>query len=366
MIQLFSPYICDEAKAAAIKVLSSGWIGLGPKTEEFEREFAKYCGAKYAVAVMSATAALDLAVRSLDLLPGDEVITTSMTFVSTNHVLLYSGLTPVFVDIDPTTLNLDLDLIEDSITPKTKAIMVVHYAGNPLDLDKLYTIAKKYKLAVIEDAAHACGASYKGRKIGAYGLTCFSFHAVKNLPIGDGGMITTGNRTTYERLLKLRWLGIDRSTYDRHTSNDYKWEYDVRELGTKSHMNDIVAAIGLEQLKHLDEWNGFRKDCVRRYRQNLDSCVEFLRPQPFTVSSNHLCVIKTDNRSQLIEALRQKGIEAGVHNKPNHFYTLYSKFISKGLDATEQVYPKIVSLPLHLGLKPEDINQITRTIKSVV
>jgi perosamine synthetase len=193
MIQLFKPYMSEESIKSVTEVLRSGWIGLGPKTAEFERAFAEYTGAKYAVGVNSATAALHLATIVSGIGPGDEVLTTSLTFVSTNLAILYQKAKPVFVDVDPRTLNLDLGKAESLVSPHTKAIMVVHYGGNPMDIDALYAFAARYKLAVIEDAAHACGASFRGRRIGSFGLTCFSFHAVKNLPLGDGGMLTTND-----------------------------------------------------------------------------------------------------------------------------------------------------------------------------
>jgi perosamine synthetase len=283
--------------------------------------------------------------------------------VSTNHVILYSGATPVFVDIDPATLNLDLNLVEEAITDRTRAIMVVHYAGNPVDMHQLYTLAKKHGLGVIEDAAHACGAFYKTGPIGSFGLTCFSFHAVKNLPTGDGGMITTNDKDTYERLLRLRWLGIDRSTFDRRTSDGYKWEYDVSELGTKSYMNDITAAIGIEQLKGLDCWNAFRADIVWRYIYGLSSCVEILEETEGAISANHLMVVKVDNRDRVVSRLKEKGIETGVHYKPNHLYDMYQPYVRSPLIETEEAYGHIVSLPLHLGLSDEDVNFVIESVK---
>jgi perosamine synthetase len=243
MIQLFKPYVTEEAINSVANVLRSGWIGLGPKTEQFEKAFAEYVGAKYAVAVNSATSALHLATIVSGIGANDEVLTTPLTFISTNHVILYQQANPVFVDVEERTLNLDLAKAESLVSPRTKAIMVVHYGGNPLDIDRLYDFAARHKLKVIEDAAHACGASFRGGRIGSFGLTCFSFHAVKNLPLGDGGMVTTNDKALYDRLMRLRWLGIDRSTFAR-SEGKYQWEYDVAEVGYKYHMNDISAAIG--------------------------------------------------------------------------------------------------------------------------
>jgi len=364
MIQLFSAYICQEAKDAVANVLDTGWIGQGPKTKQFEEEFAAWCGAKYAVATSSATAALNLAVKVSDLNPGDEVLTTSMTFVSTNHVLLYNRLVPVFVDIDPRTLNMDLRKLERAITPKTKAIMVVHYGGNPVDITKLYKIAEFHGLKVIEDAAHACGAKFGGEYIGSFGLTCFSFHAVKNLPVGDGGMITTNDEEVYQRLLRLRWLGIDKSTFDRSSEHGYKWDYNVAEIGYKYAMNDISAAIGIEQLKYVDRWNFKRTQIAAKYMCGLP--FTFLEETPGAVSSYHLCVMRSPEKERLYAACSEVGIELGVHYKPNHLYPMYRKYMRAPLYETERAYKEILSLPLHLRLSFADVKKVIETLNGEI
>lgn len=366
MIQLFKPYVSEEAIAAVAKVLRSGWIGLGPKTEEFEKTFAEYVGAHYAVAVNSATSAIHLAMIVSGVSDGDEVLTTSFTFVSTNLAILYQRAIPVFVDIDDQTLNLDLDKAERMVTPKTKAIVVVHFGGNPLDIEKLYAFATRHKLAVIEDAAHACGASYSGRKIGSFGLTTFSFHAVKNLPLGDGGMITTNDEKIRDHLVKLRWVGIDKSTFARNTGG-YQWEYDVSEVGYKYHMNDINAAIGIEHLKKLDEWNQRRRSIVEIYRAELSDLVppmlRFVEATPGADSSNHLCVIRVKNRDFVVDQLKEKGIGVGVHYKPNHHYPPFAATRNDGLSVTEQAYREVISLPLHLSLTDDHVKEVCSTLR---
>ena len=271
-INLFKPNIVKESIEGVSEVLRSGWIGLGPKTHEFEKRFAEYVGAKYCVALNSCTSALHLAIKLLDLPPNSEVITTPMTFVSTNAAILYERLVPKFVDIEYGTLNIDASKIERSITKNTGAIMCVHYSGQPCDMDEIYDIANGYGLSVIEDSAHACGASYKGRKIGTSGVCCWSFHAVKNLPVGDGGAITLSNDEDYNRLMRLRWLGINKDTWSRSgDQNVYTWLYEVDELGYKYHMNDITAAIGIGQLKYIDEHNSIRKSIVERYLRTINT-----------------------------------------------------------------------------------------------
>jgi perosamine synthetase len=359
MIKLFSPRVSPEARSAVEKVLLSGWIGLGPKTEEFERDFAKYVGAKYAVATSSATAALQIC-SFMQTKTGD-VLTTPMTFVSTNHVIKHNGDHPIFVDVDPYTLNIDLNKAEDAITKHTKAILAMHYSGNPINIDDLYSLANRYGLEVIEDAAHACGASYRDKKVGSFGLTCFSFHAVKNLPTGDGGMITTNLSHVAEQARRLRWLGIDKSTYER-SNEGYSWEYDVINLGFKAHMNDITAAMGVEHLKDLDNWNFRRRELVDRYKENLPIEL-FLKETEGARSSNHLCVLRIPNRDEVYKKLHEQGVQAGVHYKPNHLHRMYRSY-GYSLPEAEKAYEEIISLPLHLDLSFDDVDFISRIVKN--
>lgn len=368
-IQLFRPYVCEEAIAAVADVLRSGWIGLGPKTAQFEAEFAQYVGARYAVALNSATSALHLAMEVSGIKPGDEVLTTSLTFVSTNHAILYMGGRPVFVDVDEKTMNIDLDEAEKLVTPSVRAVVAVHYGGNPSDLDRLYAFAAKHKLAVIEDAAHACGAAFRGRRIGSFGLTCFSFHAVKNLPLGDGGMMTTNDQSVYDRLIQLRWMGISRSTFQRNAGG-YQWEYDVSEIGYKYHMNDINAAIGVEHLKRLDEWNGRRREIVELYRVALADLapkqLRFVEQTANASSANHIFAIRVAQRDTVVEEMKKRGIGVGVHYKPNHQYPLYAGARRGSLAVTEKAYEELMSLPLHLMLGDEDVRRVCDALHEIL
>jgi perosamine synthetase len=367
-IQLFKPNISEKAIKAVNKVLRSGWIGLGPKTAEFEKKFAKYVGAKYAVALNSCTAALHLALIVSGIKEGDEVITTPLTFVSTNHVILYQRAIPVFADVDSKTYCIDPKSIEKMITRKTKAIIAMHYSGHPCDLNKIYKIAKKYNLIVIEDAAHACGSSYKDKKIGSFGLTCFSLHAVKNLPVGDGGMITTNSREQYERLKKLRWLGIDKSTYSRTTADKkkpgaYAWQYDVPETGYKYHMNDISAAIGIEQLKLLDKQNTYRQKLAAIYNRELNhpDIISLPYVAQDVITSQHLYVIQVKKRNDLIARLKANSIAPGVHYTPNNTYPMYRKYRADTKN-TEEVAKNIISLPMHTLLTKKDVYKVIKII----
>ena len=366
MIQLFKTFVSEEAIEEVASTLRSGWIGLGAKTAEFEERFAEYVGARYAVAVNSATSALHLALIVSGVRPHDEVLTPSLTFVSTNQVILYQQATPVFVDVDERTLLLDLEKAERLIGPRVRALMVVDYGGNPPDLTAVYAFAQRHNLAVIEDAAHACGATLNGQRIGSFGLTCFSFHAVKNLPVGDGGMVTLNDKDMYDKLVRLRWFGIDRDTFAR-SANGYQWEYSVRELGYKYQMNDISASIGLAHLKQVDEWNERRRQIVNLYRNELADLeshgLKFIEHTEGACSANHLCVIRVPRRNAIVEALKREGIGVGVHYRPCHHYPLFDQARRQNLSKTDQAYEEIISLPLHLLLSDENVYSVCHALR---
>lgn len=370
MIQLFRPIISEEAIEAVAEVLRSGWIGLGPKTEAFEKMFAEYMGARYAVGLNSATAGLHLALKVADVGPGDEVITTPLTFVSTNHAILYCGGTPVFADIDPQTCNIDVSALDALTTERTKAVICVHYGGYPCDIYELEEFCQERGLVLIHDAAHACGSSYEGTMIGAFlDLTVFSFHAVKNLPAGDGGMVTTDNRDYYERLKRLRWLGIDKDTYqrtvaDKEQQKAYAWQYDVPEVGFKYHMNDIAAAIGMAMLPHLENGNARRREIARMYQEGLvhPDIIRLPRLSDRRITTaQHLYAIQVKRRNDLVTKLKINGVAPGVHYIPNNLFPMYSIY---GEDTPQawDVADHLISLPLHLGLSDEDVQRTIRII----
>jgi len=364
MISLFKPQVGEEELQAIKEVFESGWLGLGPKTAEFEDMFAKYIGANYAVGVNSATSALDLSLKLLNVKHGDEVIVPTITFVSTAHVVAYNLATPIFVDVDKNLL-MDLKDVARKITPRTKAIIPVHYGGRPVDMDKLFEMAitKEGSVPIIEDAAHACGSIYKGKKCGSLGdIGCFSFHAVKNLCTGDGGALTFNNSFMNERAKKLRWLGINKGTWDRTDGNkSYWWEYSVDEIGLKCHMNDIQAAIGLIQLKKLDKMNKRRAEIAGMYTEGLKGVVETpMMDTPNSQSSWHIYCIKCDNRNGLSEHLKSIGIVTGVHYSPIHLYRCYGN-ITK-LPRAEKLFERILSLPMHPNLTDEEVYQVIQEI----
>ena len=365
MIQVFKPCIGEEEIKAVAEVLNSGWIGLGPKTAEFEKRFAEYIGVKYAVGVNSCTAALDLALRLLNIKNGDEVIVPTMTFVSTAHVVAYNLATPIFADVDEKTLCIDIENVERKITAKTKAIIPVHYGGRPVDLDKLREIVGK-NIYIIEDAAHACGSKYKDKKCGSMGdIGCFSFHAVKNLAMGDGGALTLNNKNLAERAKRLRWLGIDKGTWDRtEADRSYWWQYFVDEIGLKCHMNDIMAAIGLVQLRKLESMNERRREIAEYYTKAFKDISWIETPAMDTddyKSSWHIYHIKCENRDELSVWLQEHGIATGVHYTPIHTYSCYGN--QPKLEKAESVFKKILSLPMYPDLIHEDLKYIVKSIK---
>jgi perosamine synthetase len=360
-IPLFRPSISEDAIRAVGDVLRSGWLGLGPRTEQFEHEFARYIGSPHCVGLNSCTSAIHLALHTLELPPGSEVITTALTFVSTNHAILYEGLVPVFADVDRTTGSLLPSSVKERISERTRAIVVVHYGGLPADIDELYEIAGESGLRVIEDCAHACGATYKGKRVGSHGdFHAFSFHAVKNLPMGDGGALTVSSAADDERLRRLRWLGIDKDTFRRTSPGAYDWEYDVPEVGFKYHMNDIQAAIGIEQLKLLDKENARRNEIARMYRHELEGADVVLPPlRADRESSYHLFPILVEERDELVKKLKMRGIGTGVHYRRNDEYPMYARadLPNAGYFASSEI-----SLPMHMCLSDDDVGAVSRAI----
>jgi perosamine synthetase len=345
-------------------VLRSWWLGLRPRPREFDHKFAAYVGAPHCVALNSCTSAIHLALHCLDLPQGSEVVTTPLTFVSTNHAILYEQLTPVFADIERESGNLLVPSVAARITDRTRALIVVHYGGYPADLDPLYSLARERGITIIEDCAHACGATYKGNRIGSHGdFHAFSFHAVKNLPMGDGGALTVRSSGHDARLRRLRWLGIDKDTYRRTTKSSYDWDYDVPEVGFKYHMNDIEAAIGLAQLDLLDRENARRAEIASRYSHALSDVagLALTEHSSDTISSFHLFPILVENRDVFIAKLNEAGIGVGVHYRRNDEYPMYRK---TDLPNAEWFSSRVVSLPMHMCLTDDDVGYVTDTIAS--
>lgn len=367
MIQVFKPALGEEEFAAVKEAMASGWIGLGPRTREFEERFAEYTGAKYAIGLNSGTAALHLSLLAHEVGPGDEVIVPPLTFISTVHAIRLVGATPVLADVHPDTLCIDANDVARKITPKTRALLPVHYGGHPCDMDELRLLAESRGILVIEDAAHAAGAVYRGRRIGSISqATCFSFHAVKNLAMGEGGCITTDDPRIDAKVRKLRWVGINKDTWTRASeSSSYGWYYEVEDLGFKYHLSDIPAAIGIVQLRRLEALNERRRELVSRYNAGLDG-IEWLETPVFreyVTSACHNYVIKSPYRDRLNVYLQEKDIATSVHYMPAHLHPYYQD-MPADVPVTDRVWKTLLTLPLYPDLTDAEADYIVEMIRS--
>ncbi len=374
----FIPYglhtIDEEDIEEVVKVLKSNWITTGPKIKEFEDALCKYIRCKYAAAVSSGTAALELAVKSLDIPEGSEIITTPFTFVATSNSIIYNNCNPVFADVKKDTFNLNPEEVRKKITNKTKAIIYVDYAGQPCDIEEMREIAKEHSLFLIEDACHALGAEYKNKKIGNFAdLTIFSFHPVKHVTMGEGGVITTDNEELYKRLLMLRNHGIDKGTKERFGPNS-GWAYDMKFLGRNYRITDFQCALGLSQLKKLDKFIEKRQNIAERYNRELSKIEEISTP---SIKRNikhawHIYPIllsRNIDRDKFFNKMRKKNIGVNVHYIPCYKHSYYREnfnFDEKEFPATEDVFKRIITLPLFPKLTEEQFNYIISSIKQTI
>lgn len=361
-----------EETAAVLNVLESRWLTMGGVTQAFESEFSTYVGAKNALAVTNCTAALHMACMAIGLGSGDEVILPALTFVATANAVRYTGATPVFADvIGENNLNISPESIEQRITPRTRAIIVVHYGGYPCDMPHIMDIAKKHKLYVIEDDAHAIGSELNGTKLGNWGdVNCFSFFSNKNMTTGEGGMITTNDDDFAEKLRLFRSHGMTSMTWDRHKG--HAWSYDVVELGYNYRIDEIRAALGRVQLGKLDANNARRRSLTQQYRDVLQE----LTPEitvPFEnhpgISSAHIMPILLPagtDRTRFMESMKVQGIQTSIHYPPIHHFTAYQKITDSILPVTEDVVEREVTLPLYPALSEADIVLIAKTIKEAI
>jgi len=370
------PSIGQEEIEEVTDSLRSGWITSGPKVQKFESQFASFSGAPFAAAVNSATSGLHIAYLTSGIQPGDEVITTSLTFISTVSMILAAGGKPVLADIDPDTLNIDPEKIEAKITSKTRAIVPVHFAGLPCAMDEILSIAKKHKLQVIEDAAHALGAEYKGKKIGALSDTAvFSFHPIKNITTGEGGMVTTSDEKKYQELCLLRFHGMSKSAWKRYAKGGTPL-YSIERLGFKYNMMDLQAALGIHQLKKLPAFNAERARQANIYDKAFSEIPEIRlqksAPYPH-VNSRHLYVIILEknklkiSRDDFVAELGNMNIGTGIHFTAVHHHPYYSGiFPGADLPAASHVSDHILSLPLYPGLKDEDIQDVMTAVMGLI
>ncbi len=369
---MYIPYgrqTIDESDIqAVVEVLRSDYLTTGPRVAEFERKVADYVGAKYAVAVCNGTAALHVACLAAGIGAGDEVITTPITFAASANCVLYCGATPVFADIDPVTYNIDPAEIEKHITSRTKAIIPVHYTGQPCDMDAIEAIAKKHHLLVIEDGAHALGAVYNGRKIGAISdMTCFSFHPVKPVTTGEGGMIVTDREDLYRRLQLFRSHGITRDG-DLLTEDQGPWYYQQQYLGYNYRITDISCALGSSQMDKLDHFIARRTAIARRYDEAFTGVPDIQIPvqQTGCESGWHLYMIQVmrRDRREVFEALRTAGIGVNVHYIPVYQHPYYQKhgYDTVSCPHAEVFYSRAISLPIYPGLSAEQQDYVIEKV----
>jgi len=379
------PAIGEEEIAEVADSLRSGWITTGPKTRRFEEEFREYIGAKHAIAVNSCTAGLHIALAALGIGPGDEVIVPTLTFCSTANVVVHLGARPVLVDVGE-DCNVAPEAIERAITPRTRAIVPVHYGGQPCDLDAIYSLADRYNLPVVEDAAHAVGAAYHGHKIGSDSLQsairnpqsaiCFSFYATKNMTTGEGGMITTADDELADRMRLLSLHGMSRDAWKRYTTTG-SWYYEVLLPGYKYNMTDIQAALGIHQLRKLDDFIAIRQRYARMYDEGFADMPEVERPiiHSDRTHTYHLYVIRlnlerlTIDRAQFIEELKALNIGTSVHFIPVHLHPYYRDtfgYRPGDCPVAERLYERIISLPLFPRMTEDDVRDVIHAVKDVI
>ena len=372
-----SPYIGEEEIDEVIKTLKSGWLGSGPKVTQFEREFAEYVGAKHAVALNSCTAGLHLSMVCSGLKPGDEVITTTLTFAATANSIVHVGAIPVLVDVDRKTMNIDPDKIEAAITPKTRAIIPVHFAGRPCDMDAINSIAQKHNLIVIEDAAHCIEGKYGDQKIGSISsMTCFSFYVTKNMTTAEGGMITTNDGDIAKKIKSFGLHGMSSDAWKRFSDEGYK-HYEVVYPGFKYNMTDIAASLGLCQLPRLDSWMKRREEIWDKYNAAFSDlpCWVPEDPDPLNYHARHLYTLLLDidnidlTRDQMIVELHKRGIGTGVHYRALHLHQYYRErfgYKPEDFPNANWISDRTFSIPLSANLSDYEVNRVIAAVTDLI
>ncbi len=379
------PSIGEEEIAEVVDSLRSGWVTTGPKVKQFETDFAAYTGCDHAIAVSSCTAALHIALTALGVGPGDEVIVPTLTFCSTANVVVHLGATPVLVDVGE-DFNVDVETFAAAITPRTKALVPVHFSGQACDLTAIYALARRHRLAVVEDAAHAAGSEYGGHRIGARAhrdllgevphIVCFSFYATKNLTTGEGGMIVTSDHALAERMRLLSLHGMSRDAWKRYTGSG-SWYYEILDAGYKNNMTDIQAALGIHQLRKLDRFIEVRARYAARYSGAFADLPEITVPLVHAGRAHawHLYVIQlalerlTIDRAQFIQELRLRNIGTSVHFIPVHLHPYYQErfgYRPGSLPEAERFYERILSLPLYPGMTEQDVDDVIVAVRDLI
>jgi len=378
--QAYLPYhralIGAEEIEAVVRVLQSGWLTTGPRVKEFEAALARYVGASHAVAVSSCTAALHLSLAAIGIREGDEVIVPTMTFASSGEVILYFNARPVLVDCKKNSFQLDPEQVEKAITSRTRAILPVHFGGAPCDIEAILDLAKKHKLKVIEDAAHALPARHKGRIVGTFGdITCFSFYATKTMTTGEGGMIATENPEYAEKIRVLSLHGISKDAWKRYTAEG-SWRYDILDVGYKYNLTDLQAAIGLAQLAKSDAMRAQRAQIAEQYDRALQSLEAFeVSPvSPDIEHAWHLYVIEVNpsalriDRDRVIEELKLRGIGTSVHFIPLHMHPLYQQrldYRTGQFPNAEERFARALSLPIYPAMTGEDTTRVIEALRDI-
>jgi perosamine synthetase len=372
------PSIGDEEVAEVVATLRSGWLTTGERAVRLEDEFGRLTGARHALAVSSGTAALHLALRAAGVGPGDEVIVPTFTFTATAEAVVYLGARPVLADVDPVTGNLDAAEVERRLRPTTRAVVPVHIGGLPCDLDAIGTVAHAHGASVVDDAAHALPARLRGRLIGTLAdATAFSFYATKNLTTGEGGMVTTARADWAEAMRVWRLHGISRDAWKRYTAEG-TWAYEVLDVGCKYNLPDVLAAIGLGQLRKIDRFAAQRRALVARYRAALageDGVLLPPEPPAGFESAWHLFVVRVAlerlrvDRAAVIEGLRTRGIGTSVHFIPLHLHPYYRRTLGTrpgDFPGAEQLYARCLSLPLYPAMQPHDVDRVAAALRAVL
>jgi len=368
MIPVSRPSIGDEELAEVKKIFKSGWLGLGSTVFEFENVLKEYLGARNVIAVNTGTTALHIALDAFGIAEGDEVIVPSLTFCASVQAITALRAIPVFSEVNPDTLNIDVNDVRKKITFKTKAIMPVHYCGNACDLDSLLSIGKDNNILIIEDAAHAFGSSYKGKKIGSFGdVTCFSFDPIKTITCGEGGAVVLSDDAISEEIRRKRILGIDKDTWHRY-KNERSWFYEVTTQGYRYHLSNINAAIGLAQLRKLDMFINKRKKIVQTYNEAFKELpgIKILNwdlneTAPFT----YIIRVLDGKRDEMVNFLKDRGVGTGIHYIPNHIQPFFSAY-ARPMPLTESLWGEILTLPLYYDMTEGEVDSVIQSVTAFI
>ncbi len=374
-----SQWLDEEDIAAVVNVLRGSWLTQGPAVREFEREVAAYCGARYAVAVATGTAALHCAAFAAGLGPGDEAITSAITFVASANCAAYLGARPVLAEIDPATITMDVGDLERRLSPRTKAIIPVDFAGHPAELEEIMALARAHCAIVIEDAAHSLGAIYRGKRVGTLAdMTILSFHPVKHITTGEGGIVLTDNDALYEKLQLFRTHGITNRPEQLEHRTEGDWYYEMQALGYNYRMTDLQCALGISQLRKLDRFVARRREIAQRYREGFADLTEFATlpsEQPYADSSYHLYVLQFHlerlraTRKELFDALRARQIGVHVHYIPVHLQPYYQRtygYRRGDFPNAERYYERCLTIPMYPRMSDADVERVIASVRDVV